>query len=56
MCIIYLVVVDCCVGEERGWTLVAGADNVRVSVVSGDKIGDIPTKYSIKGLLEGIFY
>ncbi|KAK3881366.1 hypothetical protein Pcinc_014197 [Petrolisthes cinctipes] len=44
-------IVDCCVGEERGWTLVAGTDNVRVSVVSGDNISDVPTKYSIKGLL-----
>ncbi|KAK4312464.1 hypothetical protein Pmani_016127 [Petrolisthes manimaculis] len=44
-------IVDCCVGEERGWTLVAGTDNVRVSVVSGENINDVPTKYSIKGLL-----
>lgn len=43
---------ECSVGGERGYTLVAGADTSSIiSVVSGEKIGDIPTKYCVKGLL-----
>lgn len=43
---------ECSVGGERGYTLVAGVDSSsRVTMLSGDKIGDVPTKYYVTGLL-----
>lgn len=38
-------------GEDKGYTLVPGVDETeRVTVVSGEDIGDIPASYSVSGL------
>ncbi|XP_042218431.1 uncharacterized protein LOC121863739 [Homarus americanus] len=43
---------ECSLGGERGYTLVPGTDaSTMIAVVNGEKIGDIPIKYSVKGLL-----
>lgn len=45
-------ITECSVGGERGYTLVGGVDSSsRVTVLSGNKIGDVPTKYYVTGLL-----
>ncbi|XP_064112972.1 uncharacterized protein LOC135219817 [Macrobrachium nipponense] len=43
-------VIKCNVGGERGLTLEAGVDNSTITVVNGQKTGDIPLQYSITGL------
>lgn len=49
-CLFLPVVKECSVGGERGYTLVAGVDSSsRVTMLSGDKIGDVPTKYYVTG-------
>lgn len=44
-------ITKCSIGEERGFTLIAGADTSSIStMVDGQKMGDIPIQYSITGL------
>lgn len=44
-------IIKCSIGGERGYTLVAGADtSSHITMVNGEKNGDIPIQYSITGL------
>ncbi|XP_068220230.1 uncharacterized protein [Palaemon carinicauda] len=43
-------IIKCNVGGERGLTLVTGVDNSVITVVDGEKTGDIPFQFSIHGL------
>lgn len=43
---------ECSIGGERGLVLEAGTDTSSIiRVISGDRIGEIPTKYYVRGLL-----
>ncbi|CAL4089408.1 unnamed protein product [Meganyctiphanes norvegica] len=44
-------IVCCSIDRARGYTLVAGADSsTHITIIKGEKINDIPTTYSLKGL------
>jgi len=41
----------CSIDRARGYTLVAGADSsTHITIIKGERINDIPTTYSLKGL------